>query len=83
MGFRWSPERLGGAPEIVLEEPGFRQRAADWNLLVARQPRPFQEPHQQRCSRFATTTLQSLNRFCVGIEGGHGQEYTLYTGQLR
>ncbi len=70
--FGRSPEGVGCLPDVVLEQPGVRQRAADLALLLPPQPWPLQRAHQQRRRFSAAPALQRLHRLPEEIWTGHG-----------
>ena len=77
------PERLGRLPDVVLEQPGFGQRAADLDLLVAAaDPGCLQRADQQRRRLGPVPVLQGLDGLGVEVGCGTARQYTRYTGQL-
>ena len=71
-GFGRSPQGLGGLADVVLQQPGFRERAPDLDLLVATEPRPLERAHEQRRRVRAAPLLERPNGLAVEVRRRHG-----------
>jgi len=71
LAFRWMAERLGGLPEVVLEQPRFRQRTAELERLVTAEAWRLQNANEQRRGVCSMTLLKGVCRLSkeIGRQG--------------
>jgi hypothetical protein len=68
-----TPDGLGGLTQIVLQEPGFGQRAPDLDVFLARQPGPLQRPQQQVDGLGPAPLFERLNSLRVRVAARHAR----------
>ncbi len=78
--FRRVPQRLGRLAQVVLEQLGLGERAADLDLLFARQTGTPERPGQQRRRISAPPLGEGLNRLSsTGRTYPRRRVYLVYT----
>ncbi len=67
-----TPQGLGRLADVVLQQPGLGQRAADLNLLLAPQPGPLQHPNEQGRRVCAAALVERPNGLAIEVLSRHG-----------